>query len=147
MTNLLSLVLVFFLAQLPDLPSPTPWASPTPPADVDLIVDDGTNILATAQADEINYRAEDDQVFFDNRALLPDIQGEDSRLLFSYSRWLFSNAGREVFGPFAPLLFSMSLLITLGFVSLLVYFWENVVVTSLKIVGFIVNSILRIFGR
>src|SRR5690606_10895551 len=92
------------LAQVfPDLPSPTPWETPTPQATVDHFIDDGENLIATAQSDEYEFTADGSEVQFNDEDILPDIETSDSQLLFSYFKWSVSNGTESVLGPFLPL--------------------------------------------
>lgn len=147
MANLFVLLWVLFQPSFPDLPTPTPWQAPTSAPTIEVLIEDADELVATAQADQYSFEVEGDQVYFNNQAILPNLESQNSVLLFSYFKWTVGSGVQSVLGPFAPLMISLGILITLGFISLLVYFWENVIVTVLKLVGFIINSILRIFGR
>ena len=146
MANILAIL--FLLAQtFPPLPSPTPWSTPTPLATVDDFITDSEDLMATAQTDQYTFEADGDDIEFEGQSIVPELETADSILLFSYIKWLVSSGSEAVFGPFSPLLIPLGILLTLAFISLLVYFWENVIVTVLKFVGFIISSILRLFGR
>lgn len=127
--------------------TPTPWSPPTAEPTVEEIVVDSADLIATAQATEFAFEADGDQITYNSQPLLPEIDSAESWQLFAYARWLFSPSGFAIFGPFSPILIPLGVLLSFAFISLFVYFWENVVVTILKLVSFIINSVLRIFGR
>lgn len=145
MPNLLIIFLILF--QLPDLPSPTPWETPTPMPTMEFSIADAEQIIATTEANQYSFTANGDQVFFNNQPLLPNLQSNNSVLLFGYFKWIVSSGTQSVLGPFAPLMIPLGVLMSLSFISLLVYFWENVIVTIYKLMMYITNGILRLFGR
>lgn len=141
------MIIVFLAQAFPDLPTPTPWETPTPMPTMEFTIDDAEQILATTEANQYDFSVNGDQVYFDNQPLLPNLESGDSVLLFGYFKWVLSSGSQSVLGPFAPLMIPLGILMSLSFISLLMYFWENVIVTIYKLVMYIINGILRLFGR
>lgn len=148
---MISLIIALLMIQpsYPPLPSPTPWASPTPVVDDMEMIDDANELLATIEPTQFAFEVNEDtnDVTFNGTDVLNDIQNADSVLLFGYIKWMVTAGIESVLGPFAPLMIAVGVLVALGFISLLVYFWENVIVTIIKIVFWTVSQILRLFGR
>lgn len=142
------MVFIFMLAQLelPPLPSPTPWASPTPNPTQDGFINEANEALDSADEQQYQFSADGTQVWYEGEAILPDLEDADNVNLVAYSKWVVNDAGFALMGPFAPLMIPFSLLVTLSLISLLVYFWENVIVTIFKFVAFIIRSIARLIG-
>lgn len=135
------------LQDFPPLPTPTPWQAPTQVSVTEMSVEDTSDLIATTEAEQYNFDIDGEQVYFNGQAILPDLESSESLQLFAYMKWFSTGGTQSVLGQFAPLLISLGVLISLGFISLLVYFWENVIVSILKLAGFVINSILRLFGR
>lgn len=149
---MVNFLLFLLLAQIdfPDLPTPTPWETPTPNPVVEVAgdaQDDVEEILATTDATELDFEASGEQVYYENQALLPSITNSNSQILFGYFKWAVGSGTQSVFGPFAPLMIPLGILIFMGFISLFIYIWEKLIVTAFKLASFVINAILRIFGR
>jgi hypothetical protein len=134
-----------FEALFPPLESPTPWASPTPMPTMPNYVDDAADLLATSQADPVDYRADGDQILVDGLPVLPGFNSDDSRQLFGYMRWTTTPAAASVFGPFQAILIPIGLLMTIAFLNLIIFFWEQVLVSIFKTIVWVIERITGIF--
>jgi hypothetical protein len=131
-------------ALFPVLQSPTPWLSPTPPPTVEMYMDDASELLVTAQADPVNYDSDGEQILIDGLPVLPGFNSQDSQTLFGYMKWLTTPAAGSVFGPFATLLIPLGVMITIAFVRLVVFFWENVAVSIFKSVLWLIERAIQL---
>jgi hypothetical protein len=137
---------IILFQQFPDLPSPTPWQTPTPAPTINAFIDDANELVATAQADQYSFDTTENQIYFNGRPILPNLESSNSIRLFSYMKWIVSSGSQAVLGPFSPLMIPLQILIGLSFISLFVYFWENVIATIYKIASFVLSLVIRVFG-
>jgi len=161
-----------FLMQLiptpiwPDLDTPTPYmtitpaptstvfASPTgfvtntpfPTEVVTVEVPDDAlyNNLSTSEAEltglSNTVSTTDNQIFWNGNPILPD---EDGASIFGYLKWLVSTGSESLFGPFAPIALHIGILLSLAFLSLVVYFSKMIATALFRGVSWVINSILK----
>lgn len=99
----------------PTLESPTPYMTPTPQATLETYFDDAESLLMTATAAaNTGFTANgDNQVSYNNRPLLPNVNSEGMQSTFSYLKWIASGNLEAVFGQLSILIINFGILFTI----------------------------------
>lgn len=95
---------------------------------------------ATAAAGLPQLETSGNQAYFGGRPLLPAINPQ----IFSYLKWLFSTGAQSIFGPFTPILLSLSGLFFLNLVFVVVYLLQNLFAIISKIAWWGFSLIIRL---
>lgn len=147
------IILVVILLQLntpvlPDIPSPTAWASPTPaPTSEVFNLDTAEEFLATATAvNQLNITTSDDQLYLDNRPILPSLNDSDTLTTMGYIRWFMSNGSASLFGSFSRIIDSLAILLSGVMVFLVVLTVYSVIGVFMRIVVWIIYKIMQAIG-
>jgi len=150
----------------PDLQSPTPYMTTTPVPSATLLAtptvistntpypteavtlavpqDEVMNNLSTAQANlddlQNSVQVSGEQVYVEGN---PVLSNQDDTLVFGYIKWLISTGNESISGPFAPITWTLSILVLLAILSLIMFGVRQVVSLLFRVGWWIISTVLK----